>query len=101
MELKVETNRKGYQEINFGNHHNSTSFYQFAARLEKIISIRYTKKHDYFNTITWDYMYREVPFKLYYDWHEGIFICLKNQETATEQETEIFDGLALLLQRFN
>ncbi|MBK7035635.1 MAG: hypothetical protein IPH42_04670 [Bacteroidetes bacterium] len=101
MELTVETNTLGNQEINFGNNHNATSFYQFAARLEKILAIKYTKKHDYFNTITWDYMYRDVKFKLVYDWHEGIFISLVNKQEATEQERIIFESLTSILQRFN
>ncbi len=101
MELTVETNTNGNQEINFGNNHNATSFYQFAARLEKILGIKYSKKHDYFNTITWDYLYQDVQFKLVYDWHEGIFISLLNKKEPTAQEKLTFDALTGILQGFN
>ena len=97
MEINVETNNNGYQQINFGINHSTASFYQIAEKLERVLSIKFKKKYDIFNMLSWDYSYHEVLFKLIYDWHEGICIHLVNKDKSSQHERKIFENLEGIL----
>lgn len=101
MQLTIDTNTKGFQEAHFGKNHDATTFYQFAARLQKILGIQYSKKYDYFNTMIWDYSYNSISYQLRYDWHEGIFIALASKDHSQPEEIAGFETMVALLERFN
>lgn len=99
MDFQIVKNTSGISHIDFGNGRNTQGFYQLAKRLETILAIRYNKKTDNFNTLSWNYFYQGVPFILRYHWDTGILIQLESK-SPTQDEEHKMDDIAEVLKTF-
>ncbi len=100
MEFKIKQNGAGNKQIDFGIGRDTQGFYQLAKKLERILDIKYSRKRDNFNTLTWEYAYHDVPFVLHFHWDSGTTIRFSHDTPAEPEEEQALDSIAGVLQEF-
>ncbi len=62
-------------------------FYSIANTLSKDLKVKFTDKHDEFDSVNWDFKYKGRPLQLHYNIYNGVSICpisAKDNQAASE-----------------
>jgi len=97
--MKIETS-KGYTEVILVDNCDFDEFYKTAAILKSTLHIEFTDKLNDFDSLYWDFTYKDSEFVLHYNIYLGISIFPKNFTNATSSDNRsVIEVSELLNQR--
>ena len=83
--MKIETNR-GFTEAVLNDNCDFDEFYKIAAILKSILETDFTNKLNDFDTLYWDFKYKDTLLTLHYNIYLGVSIFPNALRDATSLE---------------
>ena len=88
------TNSSGALEAVIDDNCGMKKFYSIADMLSKELKVKFTGKHDNFDSTDWEFKYKGRPLRLHYNIYNGVSIC-----TSISSDNAVVTELASLLER--
>jgi len=99
--VKSITNEIGFKEIIIVDDCDFEVFYLCAKNLSKLLGIAYTKQIDDFDSLYWEFDFREAMFILAYNTFLGISIYSQKGKDASPADNKILDEVYELIKDSN
>jgi hypothetical protein len=88
------TNSTGTVEAVIDDNCGMKKFYSVADMLAKELNVKFTGKHDNFDSTDWEFRYKGRSLRLHYNIYNGVSIC-----TLVSSDNDVVTELASLLEK--
>ena len=96
--MEIKTRLNNVTELAINDNCEYAFFYSFADQLAKALATKYTNKLDDYDSLFWDFKYKNTSLILHYNIYLGVSIYHSKGNKASTEENEILYAIKNILE---